>query len=74
MRPYMETVARNTEAFTLCYPNAGLPNALGGYDETPEIMSGYLKVPYLRTVQQKICIFSSSFFFCSHLLPTGWLI
>lgn len=23
MRPYMESVARNTEAFTLCYPNAG---------------------------------------------------
>lgn len=24
MRPYVETVARNTEAFTLCYPNAGM--------------------------------------------------
>ena len=23
MRPYMEAVSRNTEAFTLCYPNAG---------------------------------------------------
>ena len=32
-----------TSLFTLCYPNAGLPNAFGGYDETPESMSGTLK-------------------------------
>ena len=23
------------ESFVICYPNAGLPNALGGYDESP---------------------------------------
>lgn len=24
-----------TESYVICYPNAGLPNALGGYDEAP---------------------------------------
>jgi 5-methyltetrahydrofolate--homocysteine methyltransferase len=43
MRPFIETVSRLTEAYVLCYPNAGLPNAFGGYDETPEIMAGLLK-------------------------------
>src|SRR5207244_10352249 len=28
--------------FISCYPNAGLPNAFGGFDETPEIMSADL--------------------------------
>uniref|UniRef100_A0A1X7U4P4 Methionine synthase n=1 Tax=Amphimedon queenslandica TaxID=400682 RepID=A0A1X7U4P4_AMPQE len=43
MRPFIQTVSRSTEAFVLCYPNAGLPNALGGYDETPEVMASHLK-------------------------------
>ena len=33
-----------TITFFLCCPFAGLPNALGEYDETPEIMSSLLKV------------------------------
>ena len=28
---------------------SGLPNAFGGYDETPEIMAGLLKVLYMRS-------------------------
>lgn len=43
MRPFIENISRSTEAFVLCYPNAGLPNALGGYDETPEVMAAHLK-------------------------------
>jgi 5-methyltetrahydrofolate--homocysteine methyltransferase len=35
MRPYVEALARTAPAFVSCYPNAGLPNAFGGYDETP---------------------------------------
>lgn len=35
MRPFIETVARNTSAYVICYPNAGLPNAFGGYDIEP---------------------------------------
>ncbi|MBA3849019.1 MAG: 5-methyltetrahydrofolate--homocysteine methyltransferase [Opitutus sp.] len=36
MRPYVEEIARHAECPVSCYPNAGLPNAMGGYDETPE--------------------------------------
>uniref|UniRef100_A0AC35GA74 Methionine synthase n=1 Tax=Panagrolaimus sp. PS1159 TaxID=55785 RepID=A0AC35GA74_9BILA len=39
MRPFIEAISRNTTSLVLCYPNAGLPNALGGYDETPEEMA-----------------------------------
>ncbi|MEW6268736.1 MAG: methionine synthase [Thermodesulfobacteriota bacterium] len=35
MRPYLEALATTAPAFISCYPNAGLPNAFGGYDETP---------------------------------------
>eukprot|EP00043_Microstomoeca_roanoka_P010840 m.102437 g.102437 ORF g.102437 m.102437 type:complete len:1263 (-) comp15016_c2_seq1:114-3902(-) len=35
MRPYLEEIAKTTDAYIICYPNAGLPNAMGGYDETP---------------------------------------
>ncbi|XP_052767576.1 methionine synthase-like isoform X2 [Mya arenaria] len=44
MRPFLETVSNNTKAFTICYPNAGLPNTFGEYDETPEMMASQLKV------------------------------
>ena len=37
MRPYVEDLARIANVPVACYPNAGLPNAFGGYDETPEI-------------------------------------
>ncbi|HEY1330917.1 MAG TPA: methionine synthase [Actinomycetota bacterium] len=43
MRPYLETLARLAPVFTSCHPNAGLPNAFGGYDETPDITSGWLR-------------------------------
>jgi len=36
MRPFIETISKTTEAFVICYPNAGLPNTFGGYDELPE--------------------------------------
>ncbi len=39
MRSYMEELARMADCFTSCYPNAGMPNAFGGYDETPEEMA-----------------------------------
>lgn len=35
MRPYVDTLNKICDTFVLCYPNAGLPNAMGGYDETP---------------------------------------
>ena len=36
MRGYMAELARSANVYTTCYPNAGLPNAFGEYDETPE--------------------------------------
>ena len=35
MRPHVEELAAIAPVYISCYPNAGLPNALGGYDETP---------------------------------------
>ena len=42
MRPYIESLARVASVPTSCYPNAGLPNAFGGFDESPETTSGLL--------------------------------
>ena len=42
MRPYLETLSRVADVYTTCHPNAGLPNAFGGYDETPDETSGFL--------------------------------
>ncbi|SDE54980.1 methionine synthase (B12-dependent) [Blastococcus fimeti] len=36
MRPYIAEIARIADTFVSCYPNAGLPNAFGEYDETPD--------------------------------------
>ncbi|WP_346386136.1 methionine synthase [Nocardioides sp.] len=36
MRPYIAEMARIADTFVSCYPNAGLPNAFGEYDEAPE--------------------------------------
>ncbi|MGH7260631.1 MAG: methionine synthase [Nitrospiraceae bacterium] len=43
MRPYLEELAQIAPVYISCYPNAGLPNAFGGFDETPAIMSGDLQ-------------------------------
>lgn len=42
MRPYVEELSRLAQCYTTCYPNAGLPNAFGGYDETPADMASVL--------------------------------
>jgi 5-methyltetrahydrofolate--homocysteine methyltransferase len=38
MRPYLEELSRISSCFVSIYPNAGLPNQFGEYDETPEMM------------------------------------
>ena len=43
MRPYVEELASIAKCFVTCYPNAGLPNAFGGYDETPADMASVLR-------------------------------
>ena len=42
MRPFLEELAGLAECHVSCYPNAGLPNAFGGYDETPADMAAIL--------------------------------
>lgn len=42
MRPYIAEMARISETFVSCYPNAGLPNAFGEYDESPERQASYI--------------------------------
>ena len=39
MKPYLRELAQKAPYYISCYPNAGLPNALGLYDETPESMA-----------------------------------
>ena len=39
LRPYVEELAGIAEAYVSCHPNAGLPNAFGEYDDTPESMA-----------------------------------
>jgi len=43
MRPFIEAIGKATDAYVLCYPNAGLPNTFGGYDEEPEITAENMK-------------------------------
>jgi 5-methyltetrahydrofolate--homocysteine methyltransferase len=43
MRPYVEELSSIAPVYLTCYPNAGLPNALGEYDETPKSMAALLQ-------------------------------
>lgn len=53
MRPYVQTLSKESPFFTSAYPNAGLPNEFGEYDQTPDemavavedfIKSGYVNI------------------------------
>ena len=39
IRPYVAELSRIADCFVSCHPNAGLPNAFGEYDETPDHMA-----------------------------------
>ncbi|MGC6487104.1 MAG: methionine synthase, partial [Planctomycetota bacterium] len=43
MRPYVEALSNHATTYTSCYPNAGLPNAMGEYDEPAERTAQLLK-------------------------------
>ena len=43
LRPHVETLAGIADGYVSAHPNAGLPNAFGEYDETPEEMAATLK-------------------------------
>ncbi len=43
LRAYVQELARVAGCFVTVHPNAGLPNEMGGYDETPEYTSSVLR-------------------------------
>ena len=43
LRPHIQALAGIAPTFVSLHPNAGLPNAFGGYDDTPEYMAAMLK-------------------------------
>ena len=43
MKPYLKGLAARAPYYISCYPNAGLPNSLGGYDQTPAEMAVQVK-------------------------------
>ena len=43
MRPFVEDLSTVSDKFLSVYPNAGLPNEMGGYDETPQTMATVLE-------------------------------
>lgn len=47
LKPYLKRLSYETEFYTSAHPNAGLPNAFGEYDQTPEEMQQLIE-DYLR--------------------------
>ena len=43
MRPYIEELSEKSWVYVSCYPNAGLPNEFGQYDQTPQEMAAYIE-------------------------------
>ncbi|MCU0370500.1 MAG: methionine synthase, partial [Bacteroidales bacterium] len=43
LRPFIEEIAHKAPFYTSVYPNAGLPNQFGGYDDTPAVMASQIR-------------------------------
>ena len=43
LRPHLEEISKLVPTYTLAYPNAGLPNQFGEYDQTPEMMGAFIQ-------------------------------
>ncbi|MBK7764138.1 MAG: homocysteine S-methyltransferase family protein [Bacteroidetes bacterium] len=43
MRPFIEALSQIATCYVSAYPNAGLPNTMGEYDETPKITAGIIR-------------------------------
>lgn len=54
MRPHVEELAQIAPTYVSCYPNAGLPNTMGEYDETPQetaaIVAGFAAEGWVNLV------------------------
>ena len=42
LRPHVKTLAETADTLIMIYPNAGLPNELGAYDEQPDTTAGFV--------------------------------
>lgn len=43
LRPHLQAISREADIYTSAHPNAGLPNAFGEYEQTPEEMGDQIK-------------------------------
>ena len=43
LRPHVQALAKVADTLILTYPNAGLPNDLGAYDEQPDTTAGFIR-------------------------------
>ncbi len=43
LRPHVQALAKQADTLIMTYPNAGLPNDLGEYDEQPETTAGFIR-------------------------------
>ncbi len=43
LKPYLQRLSQKTSFYTSAHPNAGLPNAFGEYDQTPEQMKSFIE-------------------------------
>ena len=43
LKPYLQRLSNETTFYTSAHPNAGLPNAFGEYEETPEEMTAFIE-------------------------------
>lgn len=43
MIPHLQLLSESAHCYVSCYPNAGLPNEMGGYDQTPEQMGAIIR-------------------------------
>lgn len=43
LKPYLQEISKRADCYVSAYPNAGLPNEMGLYDETPETMAAQVK-------------------------------
>ena len=54
MRPYVQTLAQKSKFMTSAHPNAGLPNEMGEYDQSPsemaEIIDDFLENSFLNII------------------------
>jgi len=47
MQPYIENLSKCSDCYVFAYPNAGLPNAMGGYDQKVRIILSNVAKVYI---------------------------